>query len=51
MIAAATNPPGRGWARRMVPAAVLLGILGIGVAWLAFSVEKARNAARSAQTT
>ncbi len=44
-------PPGRGRARRLVPAAVVVTILGVGGAWLASSVQKARNAARSAQTT
>ncbi len=52
MVAAGTrNPTGRGRARRLVLAAVVLGIMGVGGAWLASSVEKARNAARSAQTT
>lgn len=45
------NPPGRGRARRLVPAAVVVAIVGVGVAWLASAVTEARNAARSAATT
>lgn len=52
MVAAAKiKPPGRGRARRLVPAAVVVTILGVGVAWLASAVQVARNAARAATTT
>ena len=45
------NLPGRRRARRLVPAAVVVAILGFGVAWLASAVQEARNAARSSATT
>ena len=52
MVAAGTtNPPGRRRARRLIPAAVVVALLGVGGAWLVSSVQKARNAARSANTT
>ena len=43
--------PGRRRARRLVPAALVVTLVGFGGAWLASAVREARNAARSAQTT
>ncbi len=43
--------PGRRHARRLVPAVVVVAIMGVGGAWLASAVQVARNAARAAQTT
>jgi hypothetical protein len=45
------DSPGRRRARRLVPAAVIVAIMGVGGAWLASAIREARNAARSAQTT
>jgi hypothetical protein len=45
------NLPGRKRARRLIPAAVVVAILGVGAAWVISAVQKARNAAHSAATT
>jgi hypothetical protein len=50
-IVGTTNLPGRRRARRLIPAAVIVGILGVGGAWLVSAALEARNAARSAATT
>ena len=53
MVAAGTkNLPGRRRARRLIPAAVIVGISGVLLAACLYpAVRNARNAARSADTT
>ena len=46
-----TNLPGRSRARRLIPAAVVVAIVGFLGSMLISAVERARNAARSASTT
>ncbi len=51
VIVGTTNLPGRSRARRLIPAAVVVAVLcPLGI-MLVSAVERARNAARSADTT